>query len=473
MTVFPALKQSIYLVFFKKVDETAFTAHKDTTAGLLLIELALFLFLDYIQMLPTPIFNSYAIASHAYGVLASLIVAYLLCFIISTEKFLFIVAFLAGASIVISVITETLYSIFLTPQTPQNTLTYISWGVIAWWYIALIRITLIVSPVPQRLKTLLIGISSYTLIAVLPGIYFSNLLGPFWYQDYDDNAQASNVVDPYAEFKNIDVEKTFYAQPNLVEAELNELKAERENEPELFFVGFGSYAAQRVFEREIHYIKALFEQRFDAKGHTVALINQRDTVNSKPLANLSNLSTVLNRVGQTMDIQNDVLFLYLTSHGSKDHKLSVNFWPIPLNHITPEDLRHTLDQSGIKNRVLVISACYSGGFIDALKDDNTFIATAAAFDKTSFGCNDANQFTYFGATFFKQQLTSTFSFKTAFEGAKASIDIVEKFEQRKPSEPQLFIGKNILAKLAPIEKKLNDQVEQQVNDWLLNFARHE
>ena len=43
--------------------------------------------------------------------------------------------------------------------------------------------------------------------------------------------------------------------------------------------------------------------------------------------------------------------------------------------IAPETLRHALDEAGIQRRVVVVSACYSGGFVPALQDEHTLVIT--------------------------------------------------------------------------------------------------
>ena len=58
--------------------------------------------------------------------------------------------------------------------------------------------------------------------------------------------------------------------------------------------------------------------------------------------------------------------------------LEVSLPPLELAPLTAPALRSLLDDAGIKWRIIVVSACYSGGFVDALQDDNTLIVTAAA-----------------------------------------------------------------------------------------------
>ncbi len=80
-----------------------------------------------------------------------------------------------------------------------------------------------------------------------------------------------------------------------------------------------------------------------------------------------------------------------------EHRLSAWQPPLELSPLTPTALARMLQDSGIKWRVVVVSACYSGGFIEPLRDDNSIVITAAAADRTSFGCEAGRDFTYFGA----------------------------------------------------------------------------
>ena len=125
-----------------------------------------------------------------------------------------------------------------------------------------------------------------------------------------------------------------------------------------------------------------------------------------------------------------------------------------LDGLSAETLRQLLDESRIKWRVIAISACYSGSFVETLKSPNTLIMTASRRDRTSFGCGNENDFTYFGEAYFSQALQKTHSFIDAFDLAKAAIAERESKEQLTPSEPQIFIGDAIRPKLAEIEARL-------------------
>jgi hypothetical protein len=184
------------------------------------------------------------------------------------------------------------------------------------------------------------------------------------------------------------------------------------------------------------------------------LINNPRTMLETPFATVSNLRATLSAIGDIIDPDDDVVMVYLSSHGSRDHKLSIQFPPLQLDALGPADLKQMLDDAGIKWRIIVVSACYSGGFIDPLKDDHTLIMTAAAADRTSFGCGAGSAATYFGDALFQHGLRFEDSFVKAFEQAKKLIAERERAEKREPSNPQMFIGDAMAAKLPQLEAEL-------------------
>jgi hypothetical protein len=270
-----------------------------------------------------------------------------------------------------------------------------------------------------------------------------------------ESSDDSDKTDPWAEYRALDAETLMYSQPAILNKALAQLQPQRKNMTELFFVGFAGYATEDVFSKEVGYVKHLLEERFDTKGHSINLINHLDTLDRTPLATSTNLALTLKRIGKLMNTEEDVLLLYLTSHGSKNHELSVSFWPLALNDITPEKLNAMLDEAGIKWRMIVISACYSGGFVKALQGPTTLVATAAAADKTSFGCGTESEFTYFGEAVFKEQLNRQSSFITALQQADVSISQREVREKLEASMPQLSIGTAIEPKLRQLDNDMH------------------
>jgi hypothetical protein len=143
--------------------------------------------------------------------------------------------------------------------------------------------------------------------------------------------------------------------------------------------------------------------------------------------------------------------LSISSHGAQDPAIAVSNSQLPLNDLTDEDLADALHESGIKWRVIIISACYAGGFIERLRDPQTVVIAAAAADRTSFGCSNDRDLTYFGEAFYRDALPNARSLRDAFDTAKAAIAERESREHMEASNPQAYFGKGMAEKLVALE----------------------
>ncbi|MCB5191316.1 C13 family peptidase [Methylobacillus arboreus] len=223
------------------------------------------------------------------------------------------------------------------------------------------------------------------------------------------------------------------------------LKPERPGVVDLFSISYAPYGDDEVFLRESSMVNAVIEERFDAAGHMQELVNHPATVESLPWASLENLERAINRAADLMNTEEDVLLVYLTSHGAQNGELSATLWPLEMNMLTPQTLNLWLDKAGIKHRVIVVSACYSGSWIAPLQNDNTLIMTAADATHTSFGCGSGSDLTFFGRAVFDEALRETYSFEEAFQ--RAAPVIREREEKAgKPdgfSNPQIYVGEKI------------------------------
>ena len=271
-----------------------------------------------------------------------------------------------------------------------------------------------------------------------------------WSESYEDRkAEAESYLR-----NNLTQEDIFYRQPELLARELAALQPQRPGVTEVFFIGMAGHGYQDVFKKEVDAVTELMRERFDAKGHTIRLINNRHTVASTPIASVTSLTASLKRTAAVMDVEEDILVLFLTSHGSEAHRFSLDLYPLQFKDLDPPALRRSLDESGIKFRVVVISACYSGGFVDALKDENTLVISASAPDRNSFGCSNENDWTYFGKAYFDEALRNTTSFTEAFALAKPVIEAREKKDDYTPSDPRIAEGAGIKVKLAALQRQL-------------------
>ncbi len=246
----------------------------------------------------------------------------------------------------------------------------------------------------------------------------------------------------------LNAEQVLFEQPKQIETVLARLAPQVSGRPDLYFIGFGSFGSEDVFMNEIHHSSHVMNELYQVGSRTVSMINNVKTVNDVPLATVTNLEAVLNGVSKQMDVEEDILFLYVTSHGSKEHELAVSLDGMPLQSLPVNLFKQIIIDSGIKWKVLVVSACYSGGFLEALKDDHTMVMTAARADRQSFGCGDDSDLTYFGRAFFDRSLTSGSRFVDAFKQARNLVSDWEKEEGRVPSEPQISSTSLIEEKLS-------------------------
>lgn len=264
-------------------------------------------------------------------------------------------------------------------------------------------------------------------------------------------------ADPGASAPALADERLFHAQGELIERALAAVQPGRPGVPELYFVGFAPDASSDVFVREMRYVRKLFDQRFGTAGRSIALASSTDALEEFPIASVTNLARALKRVGEAMNVEEDVLFLFLSAHGDPQYRLSARQPPLELAALTPTSLARMLQDSGVKWRVVVVSACFSGGYVEPLRDANTVVITAAAPDRSSFGCEPGRDFTYFGQAFFRDALAKTRSFPAAFEIARGLVAREEAAERLTPSLPQIALGTAIAERL----NGLADQPDKQ------------
>jgi len=200
---------------------------------------------------------------------------------------------------------------------------------------------------------------------------------------------------------------------------------------------------QSVFLREADYVSNMLKVRFGARGQ-VTLVNHRDQMATRPMATRENLTRAARTLAERSGPE-DLIFIYLTSHGSQDHQLVLDQPRLQLADLSADELASALAPLKDRDKIIVISACYSGGYIAPLKDERTVIMTAARADRVSFGCSEEADFTYFGDALFAEALNQTDDLKQAFELARSSVAERERREGFEASEPQFWAPPAVLA----------------------------
>lgn len=315
---------------------------------------------------------------------------------------------------------------------------FASWlALVAWGWLVAVRAVAICTGAPWRklaASAAVIGAMMMLSLFVIPR-------AELW-----EGYKQGRVPPPLAS------ESVFHAQGELIEQALAAVQPGRPGTTELYFLGFAPDGSQDVFLREVRAVGKIVARDYGAAERSVTLVSNAATADRYPIATATNLRRALARIGEQMNADEDVLFVYVTAHGDQGFGLSAHAPPLDLAPLNPTVLARALNDAGIKWRVLVVSACYSGGFIEPLKDDHTLIITASAADRQSFGCETGNDWTYFGEAYFAKALPQARSFIDAFPIAAEAVAKREAAEKLSPpSNPQMFVGRAIAEKLQSLK----------------------
>ena len=212
---------------------------------------------------------------------------------------------------------------------------------------------------------------------------------------------------------------------------------------ELYSLTLGGDGKQSVFLRESDYVSNMLTSRFGAFGQ-IRLVNHRDHLVDRPMASRESLRRAALTLAERSGPE-DMIFIYLTSHGSSEHELVLDQPRMELSDLPADELAAVLAPLKQRDKIIVISACYSGGFIPALKDERTLIMTASRADRVSFGCSEEANFTYFGDALFAQALNQTDDLEQAFKLARATVAERELADNFEASEPQIWAPKTVIS----------------------------
>lgn len=262
--------------------------------------------------------------------------------------------------------------------------------------------------------------------------------GTWEYDERIQDDQGNALPSQYSASNATEIaEFALYHQTDLLQQALQQVVAGDPKQVELYSLIVGGYGSQGVFHREVQFIETYFAPQYQQPGHGIYLSNSAKSWQERPMATYTSLQQSLQTLAAQMNPEQDILFLYITSHGSRDKQISLQQEGIRLADLSSQQLKQLLAEQPFQWKVIILSACYSGGFIEDLQDEQTLIMTAAAADRTSFGCSDENDFTYFGRALFKEALPVTDSFVAAFDQAKQLIQQWESDEDLTPSNPQI------------------------------------
>jgi Peptidase C13 family len=325
---------------------------------------------------------------------------------------------------------------------------------------------------PMSLSAVAVGAAVFALVYLARGLRaftgepqrvatvagFAFVVGFIWLTDALDvipDVWASPEVEAAADNSDnqADAESLLFGQAARIDRGLAAMGTHTSASPQAFFLGFAGVGEQKVFAQEIGLASRVLSERYGMNGRSLSLINDERDLERAPLASVSGLKYALRGLAARMNVDRDVLFLSISSHGAQDPAIAVSNSQLPLNDLTDKDLAEALSDSAIKWRVIIISACYAGAYIDSLKNPQTIVIAAAAADRTSFGCSNDRDLTYFGEAFYRDALPEARSLRDAFDKARSAIAARERREHVDPSKPQAYFGTELEAKLGSMSPR--------------------
>jgi hypothetical protein len=226
-----------------------------------------------------------------------------------------------------------------------------------------------------------------------------------------------------------------------------------------------------VFGREARVAGTVLAARYGAQGRTIVLAGSDGrTPSTLPRGSPETFGIALARIAELMNRAEDVLIVYTSGHGMP-FGLYYNDADNGYGAISPSRLHDLLGGLGIRNRLLILSACFSGVFVPRMQDDNTAIVTAASADRSSFGCVAENDWTFFGDAMINHALRKPQPLAAAFNEANGLITSWESQFPVQPSLPQVSIGAGAEHWLAALDRRLPPTASQPVGRPAVETSR--
>lgn len=440
------LRAGLRLAFFRPVERLAFRIDLPQLLLLFLLSALIDVVGDALRVDAPRVFSLLGAGSELYSGALLLFTAALVALINRQRDLALAIPVLVLAAMPVVQVLH--YGLIITASSPEGlALDYLFESLVVLWIVAVLVRSVAVAFAPPPVHGWLRAIGAGLLLAA--PIWFANVLFP--------NAAWWNEDGPYASADggmNAGSEAVLATQGFLLNHVLDALEEERPGRADLYFVGFAPYGRDDAFRQDVEAAQRIMDARWGAAGRSVLLLNSPQTLISAPFATVTNLRETLNEIGAIIDPDDDVVMVYLASRSGPDHRLDASLPPLELVELSPSGLKHLLDDAGIRWRIIVVSACYAGGYIEALKNDTTLIIAAAQADRESFGCGERGPAGFFGDAFFQQGLAKGESVEAAFEGARQRVAAREREAgYAPPSNPQMHMGSGIAEKLKMLQKR--------------------
>jgi hypothetical protein len=435
------------LALFMPVDRLRFRFDVAQVLLLFLVSAAIDVVGDYLHALPPREFVVEGAGSELSSGALLLLAAAIIAILSRQRQLVLSIVLIVLASLPIVQIAHYAPSWLGHPGELADAIAILERVVLIWVVFVLVRcVAVAFSPAPSFvwLRAILGG-----LLLAMP-IWFGNLLYPSqpWWRGGTDQPRPAA-----AEF-NAGSEAVLAAQSYVLDNALDRIADERARETDLYFVAFAPHGRADAYRADAEAAQHVMDTRWGSDGRSIVLVNNPQTLITAPFATVTNLRETLNEVGAAIDPEDDVVMIYITSPTARNNQIAAEQPPLGLVELGPAGLKQLLDDAGIKWRIIVVAACYSGGFAETLADDHTLVITSTRAGAPGFGCEGRVPPTLFGDALFQQGLGKAGTFESAFEIAKARVQEREAAAgYAPPSEPQWRVGDQMAQKLKNLKKR--------------------
>lgn len=150
---------------------------------------------------------------------------------------------------------------------------------------------------------------------------------------------------------------------------------------------------------------------------------------------------VLQRIADLSARPGDKCLVFLTSHGERGSGI----WLARSDRaLSPDELARALSHGCAEvPTVVIVSACYSGGFAAGkMAKPNRIVLTAARGDRPSFGCQAHRTYNFFDECVLGV-LPASVTWRAVFNEANRCVRRMEQALEVQPSEPQAYVGRGV------------------------------
>ena len=329
------------------------------------------------------------------------------------------------------------------PQAHQavttQTKAFFEYAILAWMLAVAVRAVYVCVDPGRPRRRLWAAAGGLLLIAPF---WFAPLLGPLepWWREFDATPTGADAVSPASE-------AVLAAQEFMMDRALDGLDDERSGTVDLYFVGFAPDSRRPGFAADVDTAQRTMDERWNTSGRSVVLVNSPLTVAERPFASITHLRQVLLEIGDIIDADDDVVMVYVTGNSRADHTLTAVNPPLELAALSPQGLKQLFDAANIRWRIVVVSTCEAGAWIDALKDDETVVIASSAAGVRGADCAGSLRPGAFASAFFGEAMRRSDDLTAAFEAARRQL------VGQHAAEPVMSVGPAIAEQLKALRQR--------------------